>query len=253
MGRVYVLRKQDESFIPNTLQTQAVVGGPQGGLLISPERPISPQEAGMQAAMGVLGDRQLPQQTQQAVQQGATTAASRANRAALIASLLGSAGKTIYDASLQGQAPSLTGMASSAYGAQQFLRPLATRYGAQYGAQRAFRNLGSPQGTRQATMDEFFPAQVEGGQTIASPTPAPPMTADNTRQSSLSEFTPQPKASEDMAGALQNVLPDPAKQAKELEEKQEEQREKQKEMKEEEQRKLNEELRDKMNDQSTGA
>lgn len=183
----WVLVKQDpRQGTPNTLQTQAVIGGPQGGLLISPDRPISPQDAGMQAANQVLSGRRgfSPEQTQR-VAGTASRAAQLAGRYGGLAAMLGAGVKNLYDQTASGEPLSMSGLGSSMYGAQQFARPLATRGGATLGAKvgvrgaqreardaRAAQRTGSPasadfsmpQGT---DMSMFNMAQP----TVAQPTP----------------------------------------------------------------------------------
>lgn len=267
MGRILV-RKAEAAPAPagTPLQPQLMLGGQGGsGMFLTPEKPISPHEAGMQAAMSSMGAGQYSPEQAEAITGRASRAAQMAGKYGGIAAMLGSGLKNIYDSSIQGQAPSLTGMATGAYGAQQFVRPLATRAGAQYGAKVGVRGAGTPQGEmanyQQGSMAQPFNIpqgtnmDMFNTPTLAPPTAAPPaITAENSRQAGLGEFSPG------MSGGLQsssafNAATDAAmnpamEQMKEQQEKREEEK---KEMDEKQREKLAEDMNEKRDEQSMGA
>ena len=133
-------------------------------MFLTPETPISPHEAGMQAAMDSMAGGSYSPQQQQQVGQSASRAAQMAGKYGGIAAMLGSGLKNIYDSSISGQAPSLSGMATGAYGAQQFIKPLATRAGAQYGAKVGVREAGRPQGDIDREIQESMADYTQGQQ-----------------------------------------------------------------------------------------
>lgn len=167
MGRILV-RKAEAAPAGSPLQTQLMMGGGGGGMgggmFLTPEKPITPHEAGMQAAMNSMGGRSYSPQQSEAISGRASRAAQMAGKYGGIAAMLGSGLKNIYDSSIQGQAPSLTGMATSAYGANQFMKPLATRAGAQYGAQRGLNQVGRPQGEIDREIQEGMADTNQGQQ-----------------------------------------------------------------------------------------
>jgi len=183
----WVLIKQAEPAPAGSpLQTQLMLGGGGGGMFLTPEKPITPQEAGMEAANQYLSGRRgfSPEQTQR-VAGTASRAAQLAGRYGGLAAMLGAGVKNLYDQSATGEPLGLTNLATSMYGAQQFARPIATRAGAQAGARvgvrgvqreardaRAAQRTGSPasadfsmpQGTDMSMFDMAQP-------TLAQPTP----------------------------------------------------------------------------------
>lgn len=267
MGRILVRKAEAAAPAGTPLQPQLMLGGQGGsGMFLTPEKPITPHEAGMQAAMNSMGGRSYSPQQAEAITGRASRAAQMAGKYGGIAAMLGSGLKNIYDSSIQGQAPSLTGMATGAYGAQQFMKPLATRAGAQYGARVGVRGAGTPQGEMadytQGAMpqgqqafrmrDSFDPTQFD----IAPPTPAPApaLTAENSRQAGLGEFSPG------MSGGLQsssafNDATNPAMNPamEQMKEQQKEAKEKKEEMDQKQLESLQENLKEKRDEQSMGA
>ena len=260
MGRVLVRKAEAVQAGNSGLQPQLMLGGQGGsGMFLTPEKPISPHEAGMQAAMDSMAGRSYSPQQQQQVGQTASRAAQMAGKYGGIAAMLGSGLKNIYDASIQGQAPSLTNMATSAYGAQQFVKPLATRAGAQMGANVGVRRAGTPQGEMadytQGAMpqgqqafrmrDSFDPTQFD--MAPPTPSPAPPtLTSENSRQAGLGEFSPGMSGSLQSSSAFNDATEEMKEQQKEAKEKKEEMDEKQLE-------KLTEDINEKRDEQSMGA
>lgn len=271
MGRILV--RKAEAAVPagSPLQPQLMLGGQGGsGMFLTPEKPISPHEAGMQAAMSSMGGRSYSPQQAEAITGRASRAAQMAGKYGGIAAMLGSGLKNIYDSSIQGQAPSLTGMATGAYGAQQFVRPLATRAGAQMGANVGVRRAGTPQGEMadytQGAMpqgqqafrmrDSFDPTQFDIAPPTPAPTPvpAPALTAENSRQTGLGEFNPG------MSGGLQsssafNTATDAAMNPamEQMKEQQKDAKEKKEEMDQKQLESLQENLKEKRDEQSMGA
>ena len=267
MGRVLVRKAEAVQAGNSGLQPQLMLGGQGGsGMFLTPEKPISPHEAGMQAAMDSMAGRPYSSQQQQQIGQTASRAAQMAGKYGGIAAMLGSGLKNIYDASIQGQAPSLTNMATSAYGAQQFVKPLATRAGAHMGARVGVRGLGPffrgagtpqgemadytqgamPQGQQAFRMrDSFDPTQFDMAPPTPSPTP-PTLTPENSRQAGLGEFSPG------MSGSLQSssAFNDATEQMKEQ---QKEAKEEKKEMDKEQREKLAEDMKEQRDEQSMGA
>jgi hypothetical protein len=165
VGRILVRKAEAAAPAGTPLQPQLMLGGQGGsGMFLTPEKPISPHEAGMQAAMNSMGGRSYSPQQAEAITGRASRAAQMAGRYGGMAAMLGSGLKNIYDSSIQGQAPSLTGMATGAYGAQQFMKPLATRAGAQYGAQRGLSQAGRPQGEIDREIQEGMADTNQGQQ-----------------------------------------------------------------------------------------
>jgi hypothetical protein len=240
-------------------------------MFLTPEKPISPHEAGMQAAMSSMGAGQYSPEQAQAITGRASRAAQMAGKYGGIAAMLGSGLKNIYDSSIQGRAPSLTGMATGAYGAQQFMKPLATRAGAQYGANVGVRRAGTPEHSpealasnltaQQANQPFSIPEETDMGMfNIAPPTPAPApapapaLTAENSRQTGLGEFNPG------MSGGLQsssafNTATDAAMNPamEQMKEQQKDAKEKKEEMDQKQLESLQENLKEKRDEQSMGA
>lgn len=166
MGKVLII-KEDKATSP--LQTQLMMGGGGaggmgGGMFLTPERPITPHDAGVQAAMNSMGGSSYSPEQTNAIAGNASRAAQMAGKYGGLAAMFGSGLKNIYDSSVSGQAPSLTGMATSAYGANQFMKPLATRAGAQYGAQRGLNRVGRAQGDIDRENQEGMADYNQGGQ-----------------------------------------------------------------------------------------
>ena len=144
MSRVLVRKAEGGGgFLGPSVQTNVMGQG--SPFFITPKEPISPQQAGMDAANRVLDGTQGPLRTQ-AVQDSATRGAQRAT--GLVQGefgmpslgMLGLAGlKNIYNASVQGQAPSITGTLGDAYGMAQYAQPFAAAMGARMGAASAMR------------------------------------------------------------------------------------------------------------------
>jgi hypothetical protein len=159
-------------------------GGGGSGMFLTPEKPITPQEAGMEAANQYLSGRRgfSPEKTQR-VAGRASRAAQLAGRYGGLAAMLGAGVKNLYDQSASGEPLGLTSLGTSMYGAQQFARPLATRAGAQVGARvgvrdvqreardaRAAQRTGSP-----ASADFSMPEGTDMSMfDMAQPTPARP-------------------------------------------------------------------------------
>ena len=182
MGKVLVRKAEAPAGSP--LQTQLMMGGGGGGMgggmFLTPERPITPHAAGMQAAGQLLDGQGYSNQQQQNVAQTASRGAQMAGKYGGLAAMLGSGLKNIYDSSIQGQAPSLAGMATSAYGANQFMKPLATRAGAQFGAQRGMNQVGRSQGDIDREIQEGMANTNQGrdGESSIVRNPILPRTAD---------------------------------------------------------------------------
>lgn len=183
----WVLVKQAEAAPAGSpLQTQLMLGGGGGGsgMFLTPEKPITPQEAGMEAANQYLSGKRgfSPEQTQR-VAGTASRAAQLAGRYGGLAAMLGAGVKNLYDQSASGEPLGLTSLGTSMYGAQQFARPIATRAGAQAGARvgvrgvqreardaRAAQRTGSP-----ASADFSMPQGTDMSMfDMAQPTPAQP-------------------------------------------------------------------------------
>ena len=174
------------------MQTQAVIGGPQGGLLISPDRPISPQDAGMQAAMEQMRGRAYSPQQAQAITGRASRAAQLAGRYGGLAAMLGAGVKNLYDQTASGEPLSMSGLGSSMYGAQQFAKPLATRGGASLGARVGVRQTGTPQGemadyTQGAAPEGQKPFRIRDGFDSSMFTPAQPNRPADYAQGALAQ------------------------------------------------------------------
>ena len=186
MGKVLVRKAEAPAGSP--LQTQLMMGGGGGGMgggmFLTPERPITPHAAGMQAAGQLLDGQGYSNQQQQNVAQTASRGAQMAGKYGGLAAMLGSGLKNIYDSSIQGQAPSLAGMATSAYGANQFMKPLATRAGAQFGAQRGMNQVGRSQGDIDREIQEGMANTNQGrdGESSIVRNPILPRTADGIAQ-----------------------------------------------------------------------
>ena len=186
----WVLVKSEGTPAGSPLQTQLMMGGGGGmggGMFLIPEKPITPEEAGMEATNQYLSRRRgfSPQQRQRAAGI-ASNAARLAGRYGGLAAMLGAGVKNLYDQSATGEPIGLTNLATSMYGAQQFARPIATRAGAQAGARVGVRGVrqeardareaqrtGSPasadfsmpQGTDMSMFDMAPPTQYDSTQT----------------------------------------------------------------------------------------
>lgn len=187
MGRV-LIRKDASMAMGPTVQTS--VGGAGSPFFITPRERIEPSEAGMRAAMQRLrGMRGISPEQGQTVLDSATRGAERASglvqgkRGLPSLGMLGLAGlKNIYDASIQGRAPSVAGTFGDAYGMAQYAQPFAASIGSEVGARRGFdearrqavdakaaERTGSPAGAdfsmpEGASMDMF---------NLPAPTPSP--------------------------------------------------------------------------------
>ena len=226
---------QDQNYVPDNLQTQAIVGGPQGGLLISPDKPVDPTVAGQQAMEQYLSGRRrvLPDrapdttflpEARQNIADTATRFARTAGKYGGLAAALGGGLKNFYDQTASGEPLSFYNLGTSALGAYQFASPLATRAGAE---------IGTRVGVRRARTAP------------APPTQAAPVTMDNSRQTALGEFSPgmsgDLQSSPAFTDATDEAMEKNMEQMKEQQEKREEER---KEMEEKQREKLSEDIKE---------
>ena len=252
----WVLVKQAEAAPAGSpLQTQLMLGGGGGGMFLTPEKPITPQEAGMEAAMQRMRGRSYSPEQSQAIAGRASRAAQLAGRYGGLAAMLGAGVKNLYDQTATGEPLGLTNLATSMYGAQQFARPIATRAGAQMGARVGVRRAGTPQGEmanyQQGAMAQPFnipqgtDMSMFNAPTPAPPTQAPPVTMDNSRQTALGEFSPgmsgDLQSSPAFTSATDEAMEKNMEQMKEQQEKREEER---KEMEEKQREKLSEDIKE---------
>ena len=168
---------QDQNYVPDNLQTQAIVGGPQGGLLISPDKPVDPTVAGQQAMEQYLSGRRrvLPDrapdttflpQARQNIADTASRFARTAGKYGGLAAALGGGLKNLYDQTASGEPLSFYNLGTSGLGAYQFASPLATRAGADIGTRVGVRqadNLRKPLTESQAAEPFAMPEQTDMG------------------------------------------------------------------------------------------
>ena len=167
MGRVLVRKAEGvQSFAP---MVQTNVGGGGSPFFIQPREPVSPEQAGMDAAMSSLrGMRGMSPEQQQTVADSATRGAQRATNLVQgkygmpSLAMLGLAGlKNTYNASIQGQAPSITGTFGDAYGMAQYAQPFAATFGAERGAQRGIKDARQQAADAKAAERTGSPASAD--------------------------------------------------------------------------------------------
>jgi len=248
------------------LQTQLMLGGGGGGsgMFLTPEKPITPQEAGMNAAMQHMRGRSYSPEQTQAIASRASRAAQMAGRYGGLAAMLGAGVKNLYDQTATGEPLGLTSLGTSMYGAQQFARPIATRAGAQMGARVGVRRAGTPQGEmanyQQGAMAQPFnipqgtDMSMFNAPTPAPPTQTPPVTMDNSRQAGLGEFSPGMSGGLQSSPTFTSATDDAMQQSMEqMKEQQKQAQENKKEMEQSQLQSLQENLKEKRDEQSTGA
>ena len=167
MGRVLVRKAEGiQSFAP---MVQTNVGGGGSPFFIQPRDPISPEQAGMDAAMSSLrGMRGMSPEQQQTVADSATRGAQgmtnlvQGKYGMPSLAMLGLAGlKNTYNASIQGQAPSITGTLGDAYGMAQYAQPFAATFGAEVGAQRGIKDARQQAADAKAAERTGSPASAD--------------------------------------------------------------------------------------------
>ena len=167
MSKVLVRKAEGvQSFAP---MVQTNVGGGGSPFFIQPREPVSPQQAGMDAAMSSLrGMRGMSPEQQQTVADSATRGAQRATNLVQgkygmpSLAMLGLAGlKNTYNASIQGQAPSITGTFGDAYGMAQYAQPFAATFGAERGAQRGIKDARQQAADAKAAERTGSPASAD--------------------------------------------------------------------------------------------
>jgi len=167
VGRVLVRKAEGvQSFAP---MVQTNVGGGGSPFFIQPRDPISPERAGMDAAMSSLrGMRGMSPEQQQTVADSATRGAQgmtnlvQGKYGMPSLAMLGLAGlKNTYNASIQGQAPSITGTLGDAYGMAQYAQPFAATFGAERGAQRGIKDARQQAADAKAAERTGSPASAD--------------------------------------------------------------------------------------------
>ena len=192
----WVLVKQEAAGMGGT---QLMAGGGGGAqVYLTPDRPVTPEEAGMAAVDRYLSGRRavLPDRApsrrvyspEQRQSMGGTASrfARTAGKYGALAAAIGGGLKNLYDQTASGEPLSATGLGTSALAGYQFAKPLATRAGAQAGARvgvrgvqreardaRAAQRTGSPasadfsmpQGTDMSMFDMAPPTQYDSTQT----------------------------------------------------------------------------------------
>lgn len=194
MGRV-LIRKDASMAMAPTVQTN--VGGAGSPFFITPRERIEPSKAGMRAAMQRLrGMRGISPEQGQTVLDSATRGAERASglvqgkRGLPSLGMLGLAGlKNIYDASIQGRAPSVAGTFGDAYGMAQYAQPFATSIGSEVGARRGFNEARRQAADAKAAERTGSPAGADfsmpEGASMDMFNIAPPTRYDSTQDSPL--------------------------------------------------------------------
>lgn len=190
----WILVKQEGVPAGSPLQTQLMLGGGGGGsgMFLTPEKPITPEEAGMQATNQYLsGRRGFSPEQRQRVSDIASRAGQFAGRYGGLAAMLGAGVKNLYDQSATGEPIGLTNLATSMYGAQQFARPIATRAGAQAGARVGVRNVRQEASDARAAQRTGSPASADfsmpQGTDMSMYNIAPPTQYDSTQTSPLAQ------------------------------------------------------------------
>ena len=289
MGKV-LIRKDAAAAMTMGPTVQTNIGAAGSPFFIMPKDPIEPERAGMRAAMERLrGMRGVRPEQAQTVLDSATRGAERGT--GLVQGkygmpslgMLGLAGlKNIYDASVQGRAPSLAGTFSSAYGMGQYAQPFAATIGAEMGARRGFRDArrqvadtrtASPTGfsiPEEADMDMFNiappthydssqdsplaraglgdlnPSMMSGDARAYGRSGAPSMGIEQFRQvmpSFQQPTSPTPEPQGGMSQRLMSALPDPMQASMDQ---MKEQQEKREEEKKEREKTFNEQLSERM-------
>jgi len=177
----WVLVKQEAAGMGGT---QLMAGGGGGAqVYLTPDRPITPEDAGMSAVDQYLSGRRfiapdrapdttfLPQ-ARQNIADTASRFARTAGKYGGLAAALGGGLKNLYDQTASGEPLSATSLGTGALAGYQFARPLATRAGAQLGTRvgvRQAENLQKPLTESQAAQPFAMPEQTDMGMFDAQP------------------------------------------------------------------------------------
>ena len=171
----WILVKQEAAGMGGT---QLMAGGGGGAqVYLTPDRPVTPEDAGMSAVDQYLSGRRfiapdrapdttfLPQ-ARQNIADTASRFARTAGKYGSLAAALGGGLKNFYDQTASGEPLSATSLGTGALAGYQFAKPLATRAGAQLGTRVGVRqadNLRKPLTESQAAEPFAIPEQTDMG------------------------------------------------------------------------------------------
>jgi len=158
--------------------TQLMAGGGGGAqVYLTPDRPVTPEQAGMSAVDQYMSGRRfiapdrapdttfLPQ-ARRNIADTASRFARTAGKYGGLAAALGGGLKNLYDQTASGEPLSATSLGTGALAGYQFAKPLATRAGAQLGTRVGVRqadNLQKPLTESQAAEPFAIPEQTDMG------------------------------------------------------------------------------------------
>jgi len=161
-------------------------GGGGAQVYLTPDRPVTPQDAGMAAVDQYLSGRRfiapdrapdttfLPE-ARQNIADTASRFARTAGKYGGLAAALGGGLKNLYDQTASGEPLSATSLGTGALAGYQFARPLATRAGAQLGTRVGVRQAGPPAGSNYQQGAMAQPFNIPQGADMSMFNAAPPV------------------------------------------------------------------------------